>query len=392
MAARWESPLERWLEAKLIDPETAKRIRAFEAERSGAGRWGWATRLALAFGVLILGAGVLLFIASHWDELSPSSRFLTVLAAVAGFHAGGALASRRSENLGTALHVVGTISLGGGIFLVGQIFNLQEHWPSGVLLWAAGAWLAWLIRRDWTHAILGALLTPAWLASEWIEATTHFSGDKWRVLYSGLLLLSITYLTAQHGEKEGYARRALAAAGGIAVIPFTFVLIFETHGYGYGGWWMRSQSIPGGLEILGWDVAMGGPLVLALVLRGRRAWANFVAALWVVALGPAAVAWTRGDTGTLLGFIWAKLGVYLLCGLASVGVAAWGVRELRAERVNLGVAGFALTLLCFYFSSVMDMLGRSTSLIGLGVLFLVGGWQLEKLRRGLVKRTKEVPS
>ena len=58
--------------------------------------------------------------------------------------------------------------------------------------------------------------------------------------------------------------------------------------------------------------------------------------------------------------------------------------ERRAERINLGVAGFALTVLVFYFSSVMDRLGRSASLVGLGLLFLVGGWALEHTRRRLV--------
>jgi len=60
--------------------------------------------------------------------------------------------------------------------------------------------------------------------------------------------------------------------------------------------------------------------------------------------------------------------------------------EERKERINLGVAGFALTILFFYFSNVMDKLGRSASLIGLGLLFLLGGWLLERTRRQLVAR------
>jgi uncharacterized membrane protein len=69
--------------------------------------------------------------------------------------------------------------------------------------------------------------------------------------------------------------------------------------------------------------------------------------------------------------------------IASVGLVFWGLHEARRERVNLGMVGFALTLLLFYFSSVMDKLGRSLGLMGLGLLFLLGGWQLERLRRRL---------
>lgn len=58
--------------------------------------------------------------------------------------------------------------------------------------------------------------------------------------------------------------------------------------------------------------------------------------------------------------------------------------------MNLGVAGFGLTVLVFYFSNVMDKLVRSLSLVALGVLFLAGGWALEQLRRRLMARVREV--
>jgi uncharacterized membrane protein len=80
------------------------------------------------------------------------------------------------------------------------------------------------------------------------------------------------------------------------------------------------------------------------------------------------------------------LGPYGLCALGAVGLIAWGLNEGRKERINLGVAGFALTVLVFYSSTVMDKLGRSASLIGLGLLFLLGGWAMEKTRRRLVAR------
>jgi hypothetical protein len=36
----------------------------------------------------------------------------------------------------------------------------------------------------------------------------------------------------------------------------------------------------------------------------------------------------------------------------------------------------------------MDKLDRSESLVGLGVLFLAGGWALEKMRRRFVAKTR----
>jgi uncharacterized membrane protein len=116
---------------------------------------------------------VLLFVAAHWDELSPTGRFSPVLLLVAVFHVAGAFAHSRFPALATALHGIGTISAGAGIFLSAQIFNLQEHWPGGNMLWALAAWLGWWLLRDWVQAALAAILTPAWLASEWIDAVSR---------------------------------------------------------------------------------------------------------------------------------------------------------------------------------------------------------------------------
>ena len=58
--------------------------------------------------------------------------------------------------------------------------------------------------------------------------------------------------------------------------------------------------------------------------------------------------------------------------------------------VNYGIAAFALTVMWFYFSDIMGKLDRSLGLIVLGVLFLAGGWALEKMRRRLVGHIAEV--
>ena len=54
--------------------------------------------------------------------------------------------------LAMVLHTVGTVCLGAGIFLAFQIFHLEEHWPTGVLLWAIGAWGGLGNLSDWPQA------------------------------------------------------------------------------------------------------------------------------------------------------------------------------------------------------------------------------------------------
>jgi uncharacterized membrane protein len=81
----WESTLERWRSAGLIESATAGRIRDFEAGREQPAHLRWPILIAIGFGALMLAAGVLLFVSAHWDEMSPASRFSLVLFLVAVF-------------------------------------------------------------------------------------------------------------------------------------------------------------------------------------------------------------------------------------------------------------------------------------------------------------------
>jgi uncharacterized membrane protein len=366
MAAGWQRDLERWEAAGLVDGASAARIRAFEAEQEKTQGFRWPTLLAIVLGAVLLGAGVLLFVSAHWDELPPSLRFTLVLLMVALLHIGGALAAPRYQSLSISLHAVGTVALGAGIALTGQIFNLAEHWPGGILLWAAGAAFAWTLLRHWTQATLVAVLAPAWLVSEWIYAMPE---PETAPAMAGIILLAFTYLSARYPGRDGPLRQALAWTGGLALLPAIAGMLAMGHG--------PRGDAGSGLLALGWLVALGLPLGAAFLLRGRDVWMHAICAAWV---GVAALAAT-GSGVSLFEYFW--------CGVGAVGLIAWGVRDERPERINLGMAGFSITVLAFYFSSVMDKLGRSASLIGLGLLFLAGGWAMEKLRRTLVARIRQ---
>lgn len=365
MRESWQISVERWRNAGLIDSATVSRIQEFEDSRDQPSSLRWPILIAIGFGALMLAAGVLLFVSAHWDQLSPSQRFSLVLLLVGIFHVlGGALANK-FHALSIALHGIGTAALGGGIFLAAQIFNLQEHWPGGVMLWALGAWMAWGLLRDWVQAAYVAILTPAWLACEWFAATDRYK-DSGQIVGQGLLLLAVTYLTAISPEHRSPTRRALAWIGGIVLIPAAFVAIPET-------WWgVKNLSLS--MILLGRGLGLILPLLLAFWLRGRTAWGNCVAAVWALTLELISPQ--------------AKITPYFWCAIASLGLIAWGLYEARRERINLGIVGFGFTVLFFYFSNVMDKLGRSASLMGLGVLFLILAWGLERTRRQLVAKVK----
>lgn len=409
-----ERGLHQWVDADVIDLQTADRIRTFESSPQSPGL-RWPIVLAVAFGAAMVVGGLLLFVDGHWEDLPPTQQFLLVVAMVTGFHFAGGALMPRVRALGLALHAAGTVALGSGIFLAGQIFNLQErwwgggtdiaeqifillgHWPSGVLLWAIGATLTWWVLRDWLQAALVALLIPAWIASEWSARAQHVSdGDK--VLFQFLTLLAITYLSAPHGEDKSDFRRALSWIGGLALLPLAAML--STGEFWARYFWLATliplrwfgmhiflrparmsisliwTGMPIPLRVGGYVMAFGLPLFAAWLLRRRGAIWNIPFALWVFVLGLVNVQDIYG-TWSILN----EVAAFVLCGFGAIGLMYWGFKERRRERINLGVAGLAMTVVVFYFSSVMNPWGLSASMVGLGLLFLLGGWKLEQFRR-----------
>jgi hypothetical protein len=173
-----ERLLTRWLGAGLVDLDTVERIRAFEARGQKPGRVRWWAALVVALGGLLVAAGILLFVAAHWNRLAPSERFAVVVASTAVLHAAAAAVGSRFPALATTLHAVGTVAAGAGIFLSAQIFNLQAHWLDGLLLWAIAACVGTLLLGDWPQAGLAAVLVPFWVWLRWFE---RYDNAAWHV-------------------------------------------------------------------------------------------------------------------------------------------------------------------------------------------------------------------
>ncbi len=350
MLPDWRRLLERWQGAGLIDAETAARITAFETRAASPARFEWPVLLALILGGIALGAGLLLFVAANWDRLSPGARFSLVLFMVAIFHFAGAASARDKPAFQSALHAIATIAFGAGIALTGQIFQLPVDWPAGTLLWVVGAAVAWFLLRDTAQLAILSVLVPLWLGAEFVD---YRPGGASQVI-DALLLLAIVYLGAVSPTLVTKARIALAWVGGIALLPLTIAAGLNGELFGFP------------------DVAaLLPPFALAALLRRGKVWIPALFAGWILILHQLCIG------HSFLVHLWSAFG--------SVGLIAWGWQDGRAERINLGVAGFALSILSFYVSNVLDKLGRSASLITLGVLLVAGGFLLERARRRLVR-------
>ncbi len=345
----WQEHLDRWTDAGLIDAEAAERIRAFEAKQPNLFRVCGPQVLALVFGGVLVAAGVFLFIESRWDWMSPSARLATLIAVVAVIHIGAAF-SGKFPALQITLHAVGTAALGGAI--IRQMLYQGEDWALAMFLWALGAWVGAWVLRDFVQFAFAAVLTPVWI----LFWAYHANPDSAPWIAAFLTLVALVYLGANRAAEMSMWRNTLAAIGAAAVLPCAIATVLMAGDATSSAWTLVLLPIP-----------------VAIVLRKLAGWPVIAWIAWVVFQMAAA----DGDIVVVK---------YLLAGAASVGLAVWGVVEVRKERVNLGFAGFVITIGVFYFHYAADKLDRSLGLIVLGTVFLAGGWQLERFRRALMKR------
>jgi uncharacterized membrane protein len=376
--------LNRWQTAGVLSADAASRIRAWEQQQKQPSGLRWQGLVALILGSILLACGVVLFVNAHWDRLGPGWRFALVLAMVAVFHLAGGLVREKFHGLSTALHAVGTASTGAAIALTGQIFNIQEHWPAAILTWALAALVGWALLHDEAQQTLTLLLIPAWMIAEFSYYAENHIGQG---AYIGrfLFVWAMLYLTFLLGSRRKAVQGILFAVGAIASV-LGVVMMLEA-------WrsWGTMQPLPWGLRVWAWTAIAALPLIFALA-RFTKSFIPVAAAvafsialpwcnrIWVERYnyGPnagQAGAYTRNEPNLVAHALVAAFAVFLIW---------WGVRQASKALVNFGIVGFAITVGWFYFSDIFDKVGRSLGLIGLGVLFLAGGWALEKMRRRLI--------
>jgi uncharacterized membrane protein len=380
--ADFESFLTRWQSAGILDGATARHIRAWESEQKKPAGLRWQVLVVLILGAILLACGVALFVSAHWDKIGPGARFAVVLGMVSVFHLGGSWARKRFRVLSTALHAVGTLSTGAAIALVGQIFNIQEHWPAAVLMWALAALAGWILLHDEAQQTLTLLLFPAWLLSEFSYYAEGHIGEN---VYQGrfLVVWAVLYLTFFLGSKRRIVQGILFAVAAIASVVGVVLLL--------DGWssWGDQTYLPLGLRTWGWVFIAVIPLLFAVfkfrksVIPVAAAICLSIALLWCRRIWILTIHRWDGSQYSYPQYE-PNLAAHALVAAFAVFIIWWGVRQASQALVNLGIVGFAIAVGWFYFNNIYDKVGRSLGLIGLGVLFLAGGWALEKWRRKLL--------
>lgn len=379
--------LDLWEQAGLIDRAKAEQLSRYLAEQAPDRGSSRMVKIVSLFGAVLVGLGMILFVASHWSGMSPAVRIATLACAYA-VAAGGALVSGRLgyERVARSLWFLATLTVGAFIFLVGQIFNFSLTFWQGPFLWLLAALAMGYALGSRAHAWLAiplALLALAWFGG----GKAWFNDDQIEALFSsygllplfpllGLGLVSAALLAERRPDWRfatgtwlvwGVLLSAVPLVSGTIdddVLIHLFRLDFTSKQLaiiaacgalaGLAMWNGRFASTPNRMLM----VAMAGVSFGSLLL-GRSGWAGagsayflFVVVVFLLAL------W----------LVWA------------------GMEAGRPALVNIGVGSAALVIVIQYFSWSLRLLDRSLAFILGGIVLIALSIWIEKQRRRLLAR------
>ena len=407
--------IETWRSEGLIEPPQAEALMA-RYPASGPER-AWSRVIFSVIGAILVGFGVILFFAYNWVFLPKALKLALVFAGVLGSHGTALWLDRRGtapRSLVEGLHVLGTMLFGAGIWLVAQIYHMDEHYPNGILIWSLGALaLAWSL-PSLAQGFLAVLLVLLWAGVEVVEF--QWTADwapflvglgvvplAWlqrsrALLFFGLAaLLAMLVLTAFSTAEELFVTMALFTsvlyiAAGLLVPASAFATsapVFKILGFTVylGGLYLL--SFPGAVEILD-DLKFSGTLVMVYfagpLVAAAVAWLGVLATgfhrldalwRWHWALLAAPVVLVTGISLEVLPLEdWLSAAPFNLIYLAHCVVfIVQGSRGANPKLVSIACALFALLVITRYVDLFDSLLLRSLIFLLLGAgLFLVGNF------------------
>jgi uncharacterized membrane protein len=427
---RWLlTEIDRWQAEGVVSPEQAGLLRRRYEQPAGESV-PWGLLVFATAGAIVIGLGVILLFAYNWDEIPRYGKLALVFLVLIGAHAGGIRLLGRDgwqPRLGEALAVLGTMFYGAGIWLVAQIYNIDEHYPNGFLFWALGALaMAWAIRSTangllavvlialwgcceafdfrspqyWSVVLVaGGLLPLAWSqrstilltaalaaiqlliavnATQWGAGAHAFTAS----LALGVLLVAAARLTAADRPDFPAGAGMMAFLGFGAFLFCAYLLSFADAADNLLDWTRRSGAQPGMAHVFGWTLFAAGLAGWAWLARRsllhreleirREEWLLPIALVWcfgIASLG-------ARDWSVLVSWSFNLM----LLGLAVMWI--WrGCQESRLRPTVLGSLLLGAVVLARYFDLFQSLASRGLAFIILGGIFVAEAMYYRKMRQ-----------
>jgi uncharacterized membrane protein len=386
------SDIQKLLEAGLITEDQRHKITEHFQLKEDANRF---LTIISFVGAILIASGIILLVASNWDEIPRGVKIAVGLLLMLGAHGGGWYlreVQRKYPKVGEALHLIGSGLFLGNIALIGQIYHLSSRAPNAILLWWLGiAPLPWLLRSKAQH-LLVLLAFGLWFGLEANERDSliFFGNDERQLLLYALL--GLIYVGAGYClRRTRYADFAPATErlGLLGFLLFAYPLTWGMFGRHHGGLEQAVDWVFPALSAVALlAVAAGSTSLTDLTRQWRWTWALSLAGAVGLLAGAMYLAPAWGYTAYdrhSFGYHWiAAIALFVFC-LLQIQV---GIQERSPSMINLGVVFIALDIIAIYFVLIGSMARTGLMFVISGVFLIAFGVYLEKKRRALMHQIK----
>jgi uncharacterized membrane protein len=252
---------EKWWTEGLIDAELheklAERYQFHQLERDASNRF---VGILMGLGGILLGLGVITFIAANWLDWSRSFKVMLLLSLFIGINAAGFYLWRRSpqhglQKLGHGLLILGALTLGANLSLMSQMFHQSGNFYQLLLVWGLGVFAMASSLPLTSLGVLSLILIGWGYGLGWIDQSIAQDNSLWqlllrhmpligsllalplahwcrsRVIFALGAILVATSLVFNLRPLSGWAAGQLTASGWIAMIAFTLppALLWSYH-------------------------------------------------------------------------------------------------------------------------------------------------------------------
>jgi uncharacterized membrane protein len=237
--AELRNELSLWTQQGVLSDESAKQLASiYQLDNLKHESSNLLSAVIFTIGGLLLGGGLISFVAANWDATSTPVKLTLLVTALLSFHIVGRWLWQTTHwrRLGHALVFCGCLVFGANIGLVAQIFHISSTWYSGFGAWALGSLaMAWAF-RSWIIGVLTLFTSFLWFAGHQGDSYDFIAGVypliiaaallplAWmirsRVLYTGTVIAIVASACVLAGN-HGSGRQLLLTMAAGAVFMWT---------------------------------------------------------------------------------------------------------------------------------------------------------------------------
>ncbi|TCL67298.1 DUF2157 domain-containing protein [Rhizobium sp. BK251] len=198
---RLERDLALWVEKGMLDAAAARGLLAEYDSRPASFSLG---RVLLVLAALLVSAAILLLIASNWEAIPRLIRVVAILGLIWFFYISAALLTARGAFASaTAMLLLGTMSFGGAISLIGQMYHLSGDQLTVMFLWFGVAVLGAVLFRSAALVALSGFLSWASFAVYLQEYDVRWAGLlPWSAPLMACILILLVRFTGAHRARH----------------------------------------------------------------------------------------------------------------------------------------------------------------------------------------------